>query len=462
MRIYTSTTFIVVLLLLMANMAQAQDATNKKIKFSYVNKPLHLVLLDLKINERLNFQYEKSELEGIRISKSVTRMPLSEAMKELLAGTGLTFEIKPPNQIKVFKADIQEQTKVEVSVHQPQAFDITVSGIVKDAQTGETLPFANVSIFGTVSGSETNVDGYFTLFNVPTDTTILKVSYIGYSSQFFRLEPDMNFENLLIKLSPGGEFLQEVVVEANRQEQLIKVSSGVSKIAVAPAQLTSLPSIGEKDIFRSLQLLPGVSGSNESSSGLFVRGGTPDQNLVLFDGFTVYHVDHLFGFFSAFNSNAIKDVQLYKGGFEAKYGGRLSSVVDITGKDGNSEQVNTGVGISPLSVNGFFEAPFAGGKGTVLLTGRRSFQSSFYNNLLEFSDGDADTGTNEGETETQQTPFARRGQANTEPNSWFYDLNGKATFRLEKDIFSLSFYGGKDNLDNSRFTDQNSFGGGFG
>jgi len=120
--------------------------------------------------------------------------------------------------------------------------------------------------------------------------------------------------------------LNEVVLVANKKDQMMKASNGVSKIGLSPAQITAIPSLGEKDIFRSLQLLPGVSGSNESSSGLYVRGGTPDQNLVLFDGFTVYHVDHLFGFFSAFNSNAIKDVQLHKGGFEAKYGGRLSSV----------------------------------------------------------------------------------------------------------------------------------------
>ena len=112
----------------------------------------------------------------------------------------------------------------------------------------------------------------------------------------------------------------------------MKASKGISRLSVTPAQLAYLPSFGEKDVFRSLQLLPGISGSQENSSGLFVRGGTPDQNLILFDGFTVYHVDHLFGFFSAFNSNAIKDVQLYKGGFDAKFGGRLSSVVELTGK----------------------------------------------------------------------------------------------------------------------------------
>lgn len=127
--------------------------------------------------------------------------------------------------------------------------------------------------------------------------------------------------------------------------------------------------------------------------------------------------------------------------------------------DGNSEYFNAGAGLSLLSANAFAEVPFAKGKGTILLTGRRSFQSNFYNDLLEFSDGDSDTGTGE-ETEETTTPGGRRGTASIEPKSWFYDLNGKATFRTQKDIFSISLYNGKDELDNSRYTDQNSFGGG--
>ncbi|MEO1712804.1 MAG: TonB-dependent receptor [Bacteroidota bacterium] len=278
-----------------------------------------------------------------------------------------------------------------------------------------------------------------------------------------RLTPETNLEDLPVPMLPSNQVLQAVTVRASKKEQLIKASSGVSKIAIAPAQLAAIPSLGEKDIFRSLQLLPGVSGSNESSSGLFVRGGTPDQNLVLFDGFTVYHVDHLFGFFSAFNSNSIKDVQLYKGGFDAKFGGRLSSVVDITGKDGNSEEFNVGGSLSLLSANAYAEMPFAKGKGTVLVAARRSFQSSFYNDLLNFSDGQGETGTEEAdETEEMETSALGPGfgRFNTEPNSWFYDLNVKGTYRLGENVFSLSFYNGQDELDNSRFTDDNSFRGG--
>ena len=440
----------------------AQELARKKIQFSYQDRALDMVLFDLKINHRLNIIYDEQEVRNIRISKSIPKLRLEEAMQILLQGTGLKCDLQAPKTLIISKRTADDTRPASApSVDQPTIFDFTVSGVIKDSETGETLPFANLMIMQTQLGTTANVDGYFTLYNVPSDTVLLEISYIGYRSQYFRLQPGMDMEALALHLSPTGQFLEEIIVTSTKQEQMMKASKGISQIAVAPAQLTAIPSLGEKDIFRSLQLLPGVSGSNESSSGLYVRGGTPDQNLVLFDGFTVYHVDHLFGFFSAFNSNAIKDVQLFKGGFESKYGGRLSSVVDITGKDGNSEEFNAGGGISLLSLNAFAEVPFDNGKGTVIITGRRSFQSNFYNDLLEFSDGDDDTGTGGGEEEETSGFGGRRGFAAVEPNSWFYDLNGKATYRLGKNIFSLSYYNGKDFLDNSRYSDENSFGGGF-
>ena len=141
-----------------------------------------------------------------------------------------------------------------------------------------------------------------------------------------------------------------MTVTANRDEIVFVKKAEVSAVKLTPKKLEMLPSLGEKDIMRSFQLMPGISASNESSSGLYVRGGTPDQNLVLYDGFTVYHVDHLYGFYSAFNSNALKDVQIYKGGFESKFGGRLSSVTEITSKEGNQKNFNIGGDLSLLSM----------------------------------------------------------------------------------------------------------------
>ena len=449
-------TLVVLAFLSLPLLLSAQKVLEKKVKFSYENKALDMVLFDIEIAHQVKFEYQKADIKDVRIDQYVPKMALEEAMRQLLQGTGIQFQFKSPNIFQLSKKTFVKNPALTASKEQPTRTYFTLSGVIKDATTGETLPFSNVLVVGSSTGVSANVDGWFVLQDVPSDTVLVEVSYIGYRTQLFRLSPDMNLEEASFKLYTADHLLEAVTVTSTKKEQMMKASKGVSRMAIAPAQLSAIPSLGEKDVFRSLQLLPGVSGSNESSSGLFVRGGTPDQNLVLFDGFTVYHVDHLFGFFSAFNSNAIKDVQLFKGGFESKYGGRLSSVVDITGKDGNAEEFNVGGGISLLSVNGFLEMPFAKGKGTLILTGRRSFQSNFYNDILEFSDGDSE---NE-EENSNAPPFRRRGQASVVPESWFYDFNGKLTYKTKKDVFSWSFYTGKDNLNNSRDANQNTFGSG--
>ncbi|MGV8139086.1 MAG: carboxypeptidase-like regulatory domain-containing protein [Mangrovibacterium sp.] len=329
---------------------------------------------------------------------------------------------------------------------------LTVSGILKDRQSGETLPFATVQVLNSEVGTTTNADGYFTLFGVPSDISTLVARYIGYNVQYLKLNPALAKQPVTILMSPATTELGEVVVTGN-VNSVVDVADNMNQISLSLPLIASLPGIGERDIFRTLQLLPGISGTNEASSGLFVRGGTPDQNLVLLDGFTVYHVDHFYGFFSAFNADAIKDVQLFKGGFDAKYGGRSSSVMELTGKTGNSRKVSGGFGVSTISANAFFEAPL-GNKLSLVVAGRRSYtdiiQSGFYNDVFDLYNSRPD--------ENRQSTGSGYFQRNTtEPSFYFYDLNTKLTYRpSEKDVLSLSFYSGKDNLDNSRES-ENSF-----
>lgn len=319
---------------------------------------------------------------------------------------------------------------------EPTRFDITVSGIVRDGASGESLPFANVGVRGTTNGASTNVDGRFTLLHVPTDTSVLVVSYIGYERQEFQLSPTSLITGLTLELNASASQLREVEVVAEKVEA-VKVTEKPGMMRLTPAKIEMLPNLGEKDIFRSFQLLPGVSAANENSSGLYVRGGTPDQALVLYDGFTVYNVDHLFGFFSAFNSNAIKDVQLYKGGFEAKYGGRLSSVVDITGKDGNSKEFKLNTSISLLSVNLATEIPISK-KSTLLIAARKSWKSPIYNKIFDQYN----------EEQTINIPAAQQTESSV--SSFFYDVNAKYTYRpTDRDVLSFSLYNGQDKMDNS-------------
>lgn len=449
------------ILTLISSGLDAQQLAKKKIAGNFKDKSLDLALLNLEISYRLDFVYDKAQVEGIKVNVYLSKQPVSEAMPLLLYGTGLDFKLEDPNRIVIYKPseELPAESERTASTAEPSRKDFTLSGIIKDADSGETLPFTTVQVHGSTIGTTSNVDGYFTLLKVPADTVLIEVNYLGYRTAYYRMSPETEVDEVEILMSPINQVLQLVEVTADQEDQMMKASTGISQLAINPAQLTAIPSLGERDVFRSLQLLPGVSGSNESSSGLYVRGGTPDQNLVLFDGFTVYQVDHLFGFFSAFNSDAIKDVQLYKGGFESKYGGRLSSVVDITGKDGNTEEFNAGVGLNLLSSNAFIESPFAKGKGSIILTGRRSFQSSLYDKLLNLSDG-GETGTEE-ETEEETPQFGPgfgRGIAETQPTSWFYDLNGKVTYRTRKDVFSLSTYSGQDRLDNSQDNNAAGFG----
>ena len=326
-----------------------------------------------------------------------------------------------------------------------------IGGKINDINSGESLPYAKVSIKDTNRVTTANQDGSFTILNIPVGS-ILVINKMGYESKEIKVSSDT--KRLIINLYKleKDSLIEEVVVVGSVNSNMMQ-QSGISQFSLSPDLTRSLPNLGEQDIFRSMQLLPGVSGSNESSSGLVVRGGTIDQNLVLFDDFTVYHVDHVFGFFSAFNNNAIKDVQFYKGGFGAKYGGRMSSVVDITGKDGNTEQFGIGASVSLLSTNAVVELPFADGAGSFILTGRKSYQSDLYNDILE-----SVTGENQNAQAGTSTPgqFAL-GRFSIEPESYFYDMNAKLTYRLPNDDkFSISFYNGADELDNSRDVDGNA------
>ena len=327
----------------------------------------------------------------------------------------------------------------------------TLSGTVRAADTGETLPYASVLIEGTTRGTATNTDGFFALIDVPRDSITLQVSYLGYITADIRFyAPDID-ASLDIRLEPIANELDEVTVVSEKYT-IMKTAERVSQITISPRELEALPSLGEVDIFRSLQLMPGVSGTNEGSSGLYVRGGTPDQNLVLLDGMTIYHVDHFFGFFSAFNADAIKDVQLYKGGYPARFGGRTSSVIELTGKSGDASNFRVGAGLNLLSASSVVEIPLWG-KGSILVSARRSYtdviQSGVYNNIFDlFSDDDNAGGVQQG---PGGGPFGNAAAQTEEPSFFFYDLNGKISYRpTNTDVLAVTVYNGKDDLDKSR------------
>ncbi|MDP3645136.1 MAG: TonB-dependent receptor [Bacteroidota bacterium] len=424
---------------------------------------LDQVLDRISLEKGILFTYNKKKLAQIQIDDNTVNQPLDKLLDKWCLISKMEWYRNSDGIINIVglnRTPGSEAAKTEaVKTYSgaPKAFNILISGKIVDSDTGEAVPYASVVVAGTGRGTQTNQDGYYTLQNVPTDTTTVLVSSIGYKPGYIFLTPDLSKSKLDVQIEPSSIEMKEIEVKAQRNT-VMKTNDKISTIQITPRKLAELPNIGEKDILRVFQLMPGVSAANEGTSGLFVRGGTPDQNLILYDGFTVYHVDHLYGFFSAFNSNAVKDVQLYKGGFESKYAGRLSSVTDITGKDGNSKDFNIGGDLSLLSANVYAELP-VGDKFTSLFAFRKSYKGPIYNKIFDQFTADKPTAV-------QQPGFGGRGMSNnftSQVSSYFYDLNTKLTYRpTDKDVVSFSLFNGTDNLDNSVKVEVPSSGGGFG
>lgn len=297
---------------------------------------------------------------------------------------------------------------------QPKA---TLSGYLKDASSGEDLIGASIIIENPSTGAVTNTYGFYSL-SLPQGTYEVSFQYIGYigKSKTVVLTKDVS---LNVNLTPSSTQLEEVEVTAERVDANVKsVEMSVAKLSVK--DIEKVPQLlGETDVIRTLTLLPGVSTVGEGSSGFNVRGGGADQNLILLDEAPVYNSSHLFGFFSIFNSDAVKDVKLYKGGIPAQYGGRLSSVVDVRQKDGNSKKFAGQGGIGLLSSRLLLEGPLVKDKASVMVAARRSYADIF----LGLSDDEDISGA----------------------ILYFYDLNAKINWQLgENDRLYLSGYFGRD------------------
>jgi hypothetical protein len=296
----------------------------------------------------------------------------------------------------------------------------TIDGIVKDVATGETLIGASVRLKEIQqNGAATNGYGFFSVTAPEGDYTVV-ISYIGYEtlSQPIKLNKNSQLSILLT----SNNTLQEISVSSNqhKNENVDNPQMGVDRLDLS--QVNNVPVIfGEKDILKAIQLLPGVKSTGDGNTGFYVRGGGADQNLILLDEATVYNASHLFGFFSTFNSDAIKDVSLYKGGMPAQYGGRLSSVLDIKMLDGNDKNYTVQGGIGLISSRIKIEGPIVANKSSFMISARRTYADLF----LKLSPDSATRGA----------------------SLYFYDLNAKFHYRFDdKNTLYASGYFGKDVL----------------
>lgn len=293
----------------------------------------------------------------------------------------------------------------------------TLSGFIYDAATGETLIGANIFIKELTSGTSSNEYGFYSI-TVPSGKYVAEFSFVGYEKKVLSIDL-INSQKIDVNISSTSFNLEEVVVVEKKADENIK-STNMGTTDIAPKEIEKVPVIfGEKDILKTIQLLPGISSAGEGNSGFVVRGGSTDQNLIILDEAPVYNASHLMGFFSVFNSEAIKNAKIIKGISPPEYGGRLSSVLDITMKDGSNKGYSAYGGIGLISSRLTLEGPIIENEGSFIFSGRRTYADIFFPLF-----GDDKLGNSA---------------------LYFYDFNGKLNFRIgENDRIFLSGYNGRD------------------
>ncbi len=301
---------------------------------------------------------------------------------------------------------------------------ITVSGFIRESGSRELLPGVNVYIENTSYGTTSNTYGFYSLTVPAADSLFIFYSFVGYERQVKKINATRSQE-INVDLS-SVMLLQEVVVSARRREDKVSESVQMSQIEVPVVQIKKIPAfLGEKDVMKVLQLMPGVQKGTEGQTGLYVRGGGPDQNLIILDDAVVYNANHLFGFFSVFNGDALKSVELTKGGFPARYGGRLSSVVELNMKEGSKEKLHGEGGIGLISSRLTLEGPLAKKKSSFLISGRRTYIDALAAPLIANQN--------------------KNSKSKTTLGYYFYDLNAKLNYDLgSKNKLYISGYFGKD------------------
>ena len=334
-----------------------------------------------------------------KITFAENNVTIQDIIREIKSATGLNYKVTGHKVLLI-----------------PPARRSTMTGYIRDSGNGESLPGANIFTSHDLQGTTSNNYGFFSL-TTDVENVSVTVSYVGYETQThtFYLREDTT---MIINLRP--QVLPEIVIT---DHQKVHELTRMSTIEVPIEEIRSMPAMGgEVDIMRSLQMLPGVLGGSDGSSGLYVRGGSPDQNLVLLDGVPVYNTNHMFGLLSVFNSDAINHIELIKGGFPARYGGRLSSVLDITMKDGNMQEVKGQGSIGLIASRLTVEGPIKKDKASFVISGRRTFADLISRPLQRLNtNGNNDVGFH------------------------FYDLNAKVNYFINKrNRIYLSAYSGGD------------------
>ncbi len=352
------TLLFLLLMAVLAGLAPCTAAGDKKsgITLRMHNTPLRTAIEKVAQLYGLNILYADATLEDLTVSGELIDLSAEEVLLFLLKDSAIAFKRVSDKQIVLYRKG------------ERRALDI--SGLVVDGRTGETLPYASIRLVGSRLGATADEFGQFTLLGLPARACTLQVDYMGYYSARKHVDATNLAPRVQFALQQSILALQPVTVQAQNWE-IMAAGPRLSEIIAAPANLAHLPAFGGKDVLRALQYMPGVNQDTNGSAALNIRGGTPAENLIMLDGMILQHVDHAFGLLSAINPDVIKDARVYKGGFPARLDGRLSGVVELTGKSGDFNRAGLRAGLNRMAAHGAVELPLVG-RGALLLSGRHS------------------------------------------------------------------------------------------
>ena len=388
--------------LLFALQTQAQKAETK-LSFSIRNATLEEFVKRIENSTGFSFIYGEEVKINHRLTLDVKQKTIPEILDLAFANEPVKYQITGRHIL------------LQKKKQKPVSRKFTISGYVTDGTSSETLIGANILESRQQQGTTTNPYGFYSI-TLPAGETELSFSYLGYTTRQYRLE--LSKDTLINVLMQDNNQLEEVVIVSDKAEAGITATQmGAQEIPIT--QIKNTPSIlGEADVMKTIQLMPGVQAGVEGSAGLYVRGGGPDQNLILLDGVPVYNVDHLFGFFSVFTPEAVKKVTLFKSSFPARFGGRLSSVVDVRSNDGDMKKYHGTLSVGLLSSKIQLEGPIIRDKTSFNISARRS-----YIDLIA-------------------KPFMPKDD---KISYYFYDINAKINHKFsDRSRLFLNFYNGKD------------------
>lgn len=412
------------ILILLSLQLSAQDEVI--IDETFQNKSLEEVFHTLKERYGVRIAYSKKNVIGKTVTVDIRKETLTKAVEMILKSSGLDFELVD-NRTVIIKSARTSKT---------QSYDF--SGKVVDPTTGEALPFAHLIAQEQGISATTNEYGYFTLAGL-TDNANVQVSFVGYRPVNQLVTPEMATENFKIQLTRDDQLLEEIQITDGVIESIS--SEAVGRVTFDPEMVKSVPTTAEKDLMRMTHLLPGVNATNELSSGIEIQGGTSSQNVVIFDGFTIYHLDHFFGYFSSINPYSVKSMRLMKSGYGAKYGGGSSGVLEFVGKDGNRNEVSGKLSISELSINSSLEVPISEST-SLFASARRSYSDLVRTSLFNRVFGEYEEQLDDSDQYQTVVPAS-----SYDPEFHYDDLNFKiSSFLSDRTKLELSVYNSSDLL----------------